>query len=558
MTNIRSRSSWAALCGLVAAIGVAPAAAVAAPARPALPTDEAIVQFRAGVTPAEQRAAVRAAGGRVMRDLRLIRGLGARLPAGAALTLAHAPGVAHVTPNTPVTASGDPNGKKFTTWNAGALSTALVQSTRTDKAWMNHTYHATGRGVAVAVVDTGIAGDLPDFRVSDAAGASRVIASVVTNPDATTATDTYGHGTHVAGLVAGNGDALALGDPLRGRYAGTAPEANLVSVKVSDDHGNSSLIDVIAGVQFAVDHKAEYGIRVINLSMNSSVAQSYRTDPLDAAVEAAWFHGIVVVAAAGNRGTDAGAVAYAPANDPFVISVGGVDDNGTKDTTDDTVADWSSRGRTQDGFAKPDLVAPGAHIVAPLAPGSDFPSLCPTCVVDGRYFRIGGTSMAAPVVAGIAADLITAHPGWSPSQVKGALTFRGSHNKKFWNPRPTADGAWEVAADNGVEASSDELTANRGLVPNALIDPASGDIDYTRASWSRASWSSAADALRASWSRASWSCACDAAMLGDSTATRASWSRASWSSFFGDDPSVYGELSGGTTGKVHAPPPPPT
>jgi serine protease AprX len=163
----------------------------------------------------------------------------------------------------------------------------------------------------------------------------------------------------------------------------------------------------------------------------------------------------------------------------------------------------SGRGTTQDGIAKPDLVSPGAHIVAPLAPDSDFPSLCPTCIVDGRYFRIGGTSMAAPIVTGIVAGLIQAHPDWTPDQVKGALTYRASRNAKYWNPRRTGDGAWEVAADNALRATSGELTANHGLVPNDLVDPTTGDIDYTRASWSRAGWSAAADALRASWSRAS-------------------------------------------------------
>src|SRR5207237_492465 len=117
-------------------------------------------------------------------------------------------------------------------------------------------------------------------------------------------------------------------------------------------------------------------IRVLNLSMENSVAQSYRTDPLDAAVESAWLHGIVVVAAAGNRGSATDAVQHAPGNDPYVITVGAVDDRGTKDTTDDVRATWSSRGRTQDGFAKPDLYAPGVHVAATLAPGSDFKSLC--------------------------------------------------------------------------------------------------------------------------------------------------------------------------------------
>src|SRR5213078_2063292 len=134
------------------------------------------------------------------------------------------------------------------------------------------------------------------------------------------------------------------GDPLRGVYIGVAPDANLISIKASDDTGQSSVLDVIYALQFAVDHKADYNIRVVNLSLDSTTAQSYKVDPLDAAAEAAWFKGIVVVAAAGNRGTDADAVNYAPANDPYVISVGAVDDQGTKNTLDDSLANWSSRG----------------------------------------------------------------------------------------------------------------------------------------------------------------------------------------------------------------------
>jgi serine protease AprX len=428
-------------------------------------------------------------------------------------------------------------------FDPGTLATAFVQSTRADKAWADSNSPATGAGVTVAVIDTGVAGDLPDFVRSD--GQSRVIASAVTNPNATTATDRYGHGTHVAGLVAGDTRTLPSTDPLYGRYIGTAPEAQIVSIKASDDHGNSSLIDVIAGLQFAVDHKDDYGIRVINLSMDSSLALPYRLDPLDAAAESAWFHGIVVVSAAGNRGTAADAVSYAPANDPYVLTVGGVDDHGTTDTSDDTLAAWSSRGVTQDGIAKPELVAPGAHIVAPLAPDSDFASLCPACVTDGRYFRIGGTSMAAPIVAGIAADVISVHPDWTPDEVKGALMHE---------PRETADQAFEVSADTAVRASAEDRVSNQGLSPNYLVDPATGNIDYSRASWSRASWSTAADALRASWSRASWSCTCGAALTGGVDTSRASWSRASWSSFFGPEPSTYGELKGGTTGAAPSEP----
>ena len=266
---------------------------------------------------------------------------------------------------------------------------------------------------------------------------------------------------------------------------------------MSDDHGNAYLIDVIAALQFVVDHGADYGIRVVNLSLGSSLALPYEIDPLNAAVEAAWAHGVVVVVAAGNRGSEPDAVSYSPANDPYVITVGAVDDQGTKTTGDDSLTPWSSRGVTQDGFAKPDIVAPGAHIVAPLAPDSDFASLCPGCVVDERYFRIGGTSMAAPIVAGIAADMLSVRPELTPDEVKGALTS---------NRRRTKDGAWEVAADSAIHASKRELESNQGLAPSWFLDPETGAIDYTRASWRRASWRAAVDGLRASWRAESWTC----------------------------------------------------
>jgi serine protease AprX len=514
---------------------------------------EAIVQFDDGVKAAEQRAAVRAAGGVVVRDLHVIQALGVRLPRGGERRLAGLAGVHAVTANVAMRPAAAGTGERWGAWNPAALSTAFVQSTRADKAWTDPRWHATGAGVSVAVIDTGIAGDLPDFRVSAADSTSRVVATVVTNQDATTATDRYGHGTHVAGLLAGNSRALAASDPLFNRYIGAAPDANLVSIKVSDDHGNAYLMDVIAGLQFVVDHAADYGIRVANLSLGSTLALPYDIDPLDAAVEAAWAHGVVVVTAAGNRGTDTDAVAYSPANDPYVITVGAVDDHGTKDTEDDTLAPWSSRGVTPDGFAKPDLVAPGAHIVAPLAPESDFAGLCPACVVDGRYFRIGGTSMAAPIVAGIAADILSAHPSWTPDQVKGALTYNSgtvdANGEPIANVRATADGAWEVAADSGVNASKQELESNQGLTPSSFLDPTTGTIDYTRASWRRASWKTAIDGLRASWKSMSWICDCvDAGLTADPT--RASWGRASWRSFFGDSPSDYGETSGGNSGAV--------
>ena len=486
---------------------------------------EAIVRFDAGVPAARGRAVLRAHGATVTRDLHLINGFGARLAAGGAAALAHEPEVAAVTLNSSVATTAVDAGAQLDGPGAldgdgpvaalDGLDSAFVQSTRTDHLWART--GSTGQGIRVAVLDTGVAGDAVDFTNRD--GSSRVVATAVTNPDATDDEDHVGHGTHVAGLVAGNSSVRPRSDALRNQHFGTAPGSDIVSVKVSDDAGATSVLDVIYGLQFAVDHAKRYRIRVVNLSLSALDPGDPATDPLDAAVDAAWLHGLVVVAAAGNRGSADDAVDYAPGNDPFAITVGAVDDQGTKSTGDDALTSWSSRGTTQDGTAKPDVVAPGAHVVSVLAPDSDYAARCPACVTgDGQYLRLGGTSSAAPIVAGIAADLIALHPGWTPDQVKGALTSTLRH---------TADGrGQEVDASRADRARGARLTANADAVPSQLIDPATGDIDPTRASWSRASWS------RASWSRASWSCDC-AGLIGDAAQpVRASWSRASWSSSF--------------------------
>lgn len=523
-----------ALAGLTGqgAVSAAPSASAPAQSAPSAPslaslasTDpakrvEVIVQMRAGTDAAEGRALVRQADGRITRDLHVINGFAAELRAGDALELADAPGVHAVSLNA---------GVEPTAVDPAGLATAFNQSVRADRLWIDSKLPSTGKGVGVAVIDTGIAGDLPDFRVSSTDHRSRVVAAVRANPEATSLSDGYGHGTHVAGLIAGNSGSRSAGDPLRGRYSGAAPDADLVSIKVSDDHGNVTVLDVIYGLQFAVDHARDYNIRVVNLSLRSAVAGSYRTDPLDAAVEEAWFKGIVVVTAAGNSGSAAGAVNHAPANDPYVISVGAVDDQGTKAVSDDVLADWSSRGVTQDGVSKPEVVAPGAHMVSNLAPASDFIGIAPGSVRDGEYIQIGGTSMASAVASGVAAQLVAAHPDWTPDQVKSAMVTR---------TRDLAGGAQEIAADKASNTGGTPAAANRGLTPSDLIDPATGRIDPQRISWSRISWSEVADPLRISWSRISWSCNCaevEAAAAADPQRiswSRISWSRISWSSSF--------------------------
>ena len=469
---------------------------------------EVIVQLTQGTKRAQASSTVSSLGGRVTRDLHIINAVVASMPAAGARDLAARPGVRAVSLN----------GAVRPQYAGDALATSFNASIQSRGVWGR----TTGKGVGVAVVDTGIAGDLPDFRVSSGDRSSRVIGSAVVNPDATTATDRFGHGTHVAGIIAGDSQGRSTDDRLRARYRGVAPDANLISIKASDDAGNASVLDVIYGIQFAVDHKAEYNIRVLNLSLESTVAESYRTDPLDAAVESAWFKGIVVVAAAGNRGTDADAVSYAPGNDPYAISVGAVDDQGTDWTSDDRLATWSSRGTTQDGVAKPDVFAPGSGIVSNLAPGSAFAAMCPTCVVDGQYIRAGGTSMSAPMVAGAVALGLQYDPSLTPDQVKGLLMRSG-------RPLTGRIDELNVTQAGRLLPSAAQYPANGGLEPNVFIDPASGEIDYTRSSWSRSSWSSAADMLRSSWSRSSWSCDCSPTESPTVDPARSSWSRSSWS-----------------------------
>ena len=513
----RSRSALVAALVAVAALSSLSVAAAqaAAPAQAQLAVVarkaparkvEAIAQFKPGFAEKKARKLVREHHGRVTSRLPLIHGLAIKLSAKEAAALGHERGVVAVTLNAKVKGQGV---------DSGRLNTQYPKTIKADKLWQRG---FTGTGVGVAVIDSGVAGDLVDFKGTD--GRSRVVANVVTAPGAQMPGDGLGHGTHVAGIIAGNSFNRDPRDPLYGDYVGVAPDVNLITVKASDEVGNSTVLDVINGIQFVVDHKSQFNIRVLNLSLSTEVPQSYKTDPLDAAVEYAWQHGIVVVAAAGNRGSAYDAVKYSPGNDPFVISVGGSDEQG--DYGNGARAYWSSAGRTQDGFYKPEVMAPGAHIVSTLAPNSAFQYLCPTCIVGGAYFKAGGTSMAAPVVSGAVALLLQARPYLTPDQVKAALMATDK-------PIRGAYGAGQI----DLEAAANLAyvpAANRGIFPSYLIAALTrmgGDLSE----WTRSSWSTATGTLSAAWARSSWSCVgCDA--IGAAIdPTRSSWSRSSWSSF---------------------------
>lgn len=272
-------------------------------------------------------------------------------------------------------------------------------------ATIRQEYGLTGKGVTIAVLDTGVYPH-PDLTRP----ANRIIGFKDFIQGRTDPYDDNGHGTHAAGDAAGNGFLS------NGRYAGPATQANVLGVKVLDADGNGSISTIIAGIDYCIQNKQTYNIRIINLSLGADPYTSYADDPLAHAARTAWRQGIVVCAAAGNSGPS-GPIST-PGFDPLLITVGASNDYNTVTPSDDTYPSYSSRGPTVNGFLKPDLVAPGTNIVSLLAPGSTLANQFPNNQVEGSYFTLSGTSMATPICAGVCAQIIQAYPTFSPDQVK--------------------------------------------------------------------------------------------------------------------------------------------
>lgn len=272
----------------------------------------------------------------------------------------------------------------------------------------------TGDGINVALIDTGFAPVPALLDSGKIIGA--VDLSAESGIDGATYVDTFGHGTHMAGIIAGRSPGANADDADEHPewFMGVAPDAGIVSVKVGDNTGGADISQVIAGVDWAIDHAAEYGIRVINLSYASGSLLPYDTDPLTYTLERAWKAGIVVVVAAGNDGRDSH-VLSSPAVDPYVIAVGAVD---AKSDSKFRVPAWASSG---DGERNPDVAAPGAHIDSLRAPLSRVDTEHPEGYVSNELFRGSGSSQAAAVVTGAVALLLDARPEMSPDQVKAAL-----------------------------------------------------------------------------------------------------------------------------------------
>jgi serine protease AprX len=285
--------------------------------------------------------------------------------------------------------------------------------------------------------------------------------------------------------------------------------------------------DVIAAADWIYENKAAYNIRVANFSLHTTAPASVFFDPLDRAVERLWLSGVVVVAAAGNYGV-AGqptTVAYAPANDPFVITVGADDIDGSVSTNDDIASPWSVYGYTLDGFAKPELAAPGRYMIGPVPPTSTLALERLTSLVGTDYVQLSGTSFAAPVVAGAAAYLLAAHPSWTADQVKGALMLSA---KPAPAAAPLSEGVGVVSAsraDDVANPPNPNFALQRYLVPDPtggptpVFDASSwGSAVRLDAAWGTAAWGSS------SWGTAAWS----AASWGTSSWSAAAWGTASW------------------------------
>jgi serine protease AprX len=358
---------------------------------------------------------------------------------------------------------------------------------------------ANGAGVTVALLDTGVVPS-PDF-------GGRVVESVDFTSDRD-GIDRFGHGTHMGGIIAGDGS-LSVG-----QWSGVAPGADLVSLKVARADGSTDVSVVLAALQWIVANRDRLHIRVLNLSFGTDGQQSYAVDPLDYAVERVWNDGIVVVVAAGNRGPAPGTIDK-PADDPYVVTVGSASAAGVDPAL------FSSTGPTQDGIQKPDLLAPGVGVVSLRATGSTLDALYPGARVGDAYFKGSGTSQAAAIVSGIAALMLGADPSLTPDEVKGALlaTAQQTSGVPLVDAGAAVDAAAAVdqppPANGGLTFSSGLglLEAARGSVHVArLVDgltvPVVGELDVLGQPWDpnawTANWSSALFWDPVFWSGASW------------------------------------------------------
>ena len=414
---------------------------------------------------------VRALGGWVTQDLEIINAFAAEMTAEAAVGLSRSETVHWVSLDAKTESAVCDQ-----CIDTASLLNTYVKAIQADKVW-NAAPYLQGQGIGVAVVDSGIN---PNGDLYTVMGMNRQTADIRFNSDYNQNTsDGYGHGTHVASVVGGDGSES------NGKYIGVAPMANIINVKVSNDDGSARTSDVVLGLQWVLENRDRYNIRVVNISLNSSVAESYHTNPLDAAVEILWFNKIVVVVSAGNK---ANGVLYPPANDPFVITVGATDDKGTTALSDDSVTTFSAYGTTEDGVKKPEIVAPGKNIVARLVnTNMGLAKDHPANVIAGTYFKMSGTSVSAPMVSGAVAILLQLEPKLTPDQVKYRLM--ATANKTWTGYNATKAGAGYLDVYSAVKTKT-TAAANKGILASQLLTTGSEPITWGSVGWNSVGWNS--------------------------------------------------------------------
>jgi serine protease AprX len=473
----------ARLAGMGAAlVALAAASLTGAPAASAS-SDETVIVTSTGLLSPVQ--AVGEVLGTVLNRFSIIDGVEATIPTLLEPLLASLPGIT-VTPNVSVSVQS-------TVESTGphTPSDEFLQQTGAAQLAADGD---TGQGVTVAVMDTGI-DNLPDF-------SGRLIGGVDLTGGDDPFADGYGHGTFVAGLIAGDGASSG------GQYSGEAPGANLVSIKVAGANGTTDLATLILGLQWAVANEHLYNIRVLNMSLGFQPFESTVVNPLDQAVEAAWNSGIAVVASAGNAGPADGTI-LSPGDDPLVITVGSLDDMAQPNVADDEMTNFSSVGPTSpDGWVKPDLVTSGRSVVSLAAPGSTIYNDYPSARIGSANFVGSGTSFSAAITSGAAALVLADNPGLTPDELKARLL--GTTNPgPVGNPFVDGHGALNAyaAATSGPMNLSQSTV---GLPPTLLgttvtLSPAGSGVNtWNPVLWSGVTWSSEPPPTGWEWNDLGW------------------------------------------------------
>lgn len=341
-------------------------------------------------------------GGYVTARLEIINAVSASIPEYSVNRLRNEPGIYQISPNGPVQIADTANG------NSSPI-TDYPDLVGADYVWEEN---VIGSGVTVAIVDTGMTRHPGLVIKENKQPGDRIVGWMDFVDGKKSPVDPNGHGTHIAGIIANS----QIGPD--GEWNGVAPGVQLVGVRVLDKDGHGTYERVIQGIEWVIENKDRLNIKVLNLSIVAPAELPYWADPLNKAIMKAWAEGITVVVAAGNSGPSAVTIGV-PGNNPYAITVGAFTDNFTAENwADDYITPFSSAGPSMDWFVKPDVVAPGAHIVSTVMERSGLADEHPESKFPGHYFSMAGTSQASAVVSGIAALILSKNPDLTPDEVK--------------------------------------------------------------------------------------------------------------------------------------------